>query len=321
MSGIKIGIAAFLFKKFVYYMKSISGEPLFWVILIGLVVLGILGYILEKAGKKNKQKGSSQERLEHTKPKIVRSDSRRKKDYQQVQRDIRSRVQNAAYLDIETTSLNPDCREITVIGLCLDDGYKFEMIQLCGDEISATKLAEIIKKVKVLYTYNGTRFDIPYIKTKLGVDLTRYCKHRDLMHECQQRNLYGGFKEIEKKLGIKRKLKGVGGTIAVQLWRNYELYGDLNSLSKLLEYNREDVLNLRTLREKLGFERKSKPIQKQMERHQSNKEILEFSRKSKEKVKADFSQRILCSDGNCVGFINNQGVCSICEKPYTGELV
>jgi hypothetical protein len=319
--GLFVKIMKEFFPKILPYIKQMIREPLFWIILIGLVVLAIIGYISEKVEKENKQKDSNQERLKHTKPEVIRSEHRSEEGYQQVQRHIRCRVQHVAYLDIETTSLNPDSGEITVIGLCLDDGYKFEMIQLCGDEISAPKLTEIIKKAKVLYTYNGTRFDLPYIKSKLGVDLTRYCKHRDLMHECQQRNLYGGFKEIEKKLGIKRKLKGVDGTIAVKLWRNYELYGDRNSLSKLLEYNREDVLNLRTLRGKLGFKRKSKSMQKQIERHQFNKEILEFSQKSKEKVKADFSQRILCSDGNCVGVINNQGVCSICGKPYTGELV
>ena len=30
----------------------------------------------------------------------------------------------------------------------------------------------------------------------------------------------------------------------------------------------------------------------------------------------DFSQRILCSDGNCIGVINEQGVCSVCGKPF-----
>ena len=29
------------------------------------------------------------------------------------------------------------------------------------------------------------------------------------------------------------------------------------------------------------------------------------------------SQRILCSDGNCVGTINEKGICNICGKPYS----
>jgi hypothetical protein len=29
----------------------------------------------------------------------------------------------------------------------------------------------------------------------------------------------------------------------------------------------------------------------------------------------DFSDRKLCSDGNCIGTINEKGVCNICGKP------
>jgi len=33
----------------------------------------------------------------------------------------------------------------------------------------------------------------------------------------------------------------------------------------------------------------------------------------------DFSTRILCSDGACIGVINEQGVCKVCGKPYRPE--
>jgi hypothetical protein len=54
----------------------------------------------------------------------------------------------------------------------------------------------------------------------------------------------------------------------------------------------------------------------------NDKEGLRFSpktKKSKKEVEIDFSQRILCRDGNCIGIINEQGVCNTCGKPYTGE--
>ncbi len=38
-----------------------------------------------------------------------------------------------------------------------------------------------------------------------------------------------------------------------------------------------------------------------------------------EEEENDFSKRILCSDGNCIGVVNEQGVCKVCGKPYTGE--
>jgi predicted amidophosphoribosyltransferase len=36
----------------------------------------------------------------------------------------------------------------------------------------------------------------------------------------------------------------------------------------------------------------------------------------REKVEIDFSERIPCSDGNCIGTINEKGVCNLCGKPY-----
>jgi len=45
--------------------------------------------------------------------------------------------------------------------------------------------------------------------------------------------------------------------------------------------------------------------------------ILEdFEDKREKEVEIDFSQRVPCSDGNCIGVINEQGVCNTCGKPY-----
>jgi len=44
------------------------------------------------------------------------------------------------------------------------------------------------------------------------------------------------------------------------------------------------------------------------------------SLKKIEEGKVDFSQRVLCSDGSCIGIINEKGVCGVCGKPYAGEL-
>lgn len=156
-----------------------------------------------------------------------------------------------AYLDIETTSLSPHTGDLTVIGLYLESGRRHRLIQLVGDEISAAKLVEIFDGVNALYTYNGSRFDLPYIQAKLGVDLTKHCLHHDLMYDCWLRNLYGGLKEVERQLGIDRETAGIDGRMAVQLWWSYRFYGDEKFLKALLEYNREDVLNLKALRQKL----------------------------------------------------------------------
>ena len=33
----------------------------------------------------------------------------------------------------------------------------------------------------------------------------------------------------------------------------------------------------------------------------------------------DFSKRVLCSDGTCIGVINEEGTCKVCGKPYTPD--
>jgi hypothetical protein len=36
---------------------------------------------------------------------------------------------------------------------------------------------------------------------------------------------------------------------------------------------------------------------------------------------SDLSERKLCKDGNCVGTINETGICNVCGKPYGEESI
>ncbi len=156
-----------------------------------------------------------------------------------------------AYLDIETTGLSSSRDEITVVGIHLDNGVDTNCIQLVGIEITANEILDTIKGVRVIYTYNGSRFDLPFIYTKLGINLARDFNHRDLMYDCWKCNLYGGLKAVEKQLRIERKLTEVNGYEAVRLWWRYVESFDLGALNTLLEYNKEDVISLKTLKELL----------------------------------------------------------------------
>ena len=157
-----------------------------------------------------------------------------------------------AYLDIETTGLSLyDC-ELTVIGIGLEEGTEVQIIQLIEDDLYEQRLMKVLECADEIYTYNGSRFDLPFIRTQLGVDLSRCFKHRDLMYDCWRYDLKGGLKVVERKLGIERQLKGVDGYVAVQLWWDYVNNGNPDSLQTLLAYNAEDVVNLQEVRRKLG---------------------------------------------------------------------
>ncbi len=155
-----------------------------------------------------------------------------------------------AYLDIETTGLSSYCR-ITVVGIYLANGAEDRFVQFVGDGIRAEKLLDCLDGVTTVYTYNGTGFDLRLIKQHLGVDLARQFPHRDLMFDCWRQDLRGGLKAVERQLGVPRRLKDVDGYQAVLLWYRYQRHGDYNALAKLLAYNKEDVLNLKVVKEKL----------------------------------------------------------------------
>ena len=157
-----------------------------------------------------------------------------------------------AYLDIETTGLSPEYSQITVIGIHLVEAGNERFVQLVGNDITSESLLKALEGVETIHTYNGSRFDLPFIQARLGVDLTKDYAHCDLMYNCWQNNLYGGLKRVEQTLGIPRKLTEINGLEAVRLWWRYVNDYDEDALKTLCEYNREDVVNLKALKEKVG---------------------------------------------------------------------
>jgi uncharacterized protein YprB with RNaseH-like and TPR domain len=158
------------------------------------------------------------------------------------------------YLDIETTGISPKTCQVTVVGLALERDRTLEVLQLVGSGITEARLRAALRGVDRIYTYNGRRFDLPFLRKHLGVDLEKSFVHRDLMYDCWAQKLKGGLKKVEEKLGIVRAAQGIDGWMAVQLWWDYINRSDQNALRTLLAYNREDVINLKTLRTKLGVQ-------------------------------------------------------------------
>lgn len=156
-----------------------------------------------------------------------------------------------AYLDIETTGLSLSDCNITVIGIHICNSNSSRFTQLVGKDITKQSILETLQGVNILYTYNGSRFDLPFIHNRLGVNLAKVFTHIDLMYHCWRKNLYGGLKSVERQLGIERRLLGIDGYEAIKLWWRYVDSFDQEALDTLLQYNKEDVVNLRSLKDKL----------------------------------------------------------------------
>lgn len=163
-----------------------------------------------------------------------------------------SRKYKEAYLDIETTGLSPMDAEIMIVGVYLVGDGDGKVIQMSGEEVNKKELLKVLRGVETIYTYNGSRFDIPFIKYSIGIDIEEEFRHIDLMYACWRRSLYGGLKAVEVQLGIPRSIRGTSGYDAIRLWREYISNQNTEALAKLLASNREDITNLKRLRDKIA---------------------------------------------------------------------
>lgn len=147
------------------------------------------------------------------------------------------------YLDIETTGLSPLTDYATVIGIF--DG-KTSSSFVHG--INMDEFGERIKEYDLVVTFNGSLFDLPFIRKKMP-QVTLPKLHIDLRFLFQNLGIYGGLKKIEEKFGYIRTgdLAGLTGYDAVKLWRAYKSKNDKNALDKLIRYNIADISNLEKL--------------------------------------------------------------------------
>ena len=104
-----------------------------------------------------------------------------------------------------------------------------------------------IKQYSLIVTFNGKRFDLPFIRRTLG-RFPEYQAHIDLLYPLRKLGYRGGLKSIEVQLGLEREgaLKEANGFLAVLLWAEYQR-GNKAALDTLVRYNLEDVVNLQHL--------------------------------------------------------------------------
>jgi hypothetical protein len=151
--------------------------------------------------------------------------------------------EDVCYLDIETTGYYGD---ITVLGLY--DGYNTKTF-VKGESLFKDRIEEELSRYKMFITFNGASFDLPVIRRQFNIDFN--VPHIDLRFAAKKIGLSGGLKKIEQEIGINRaeEVQGVTGEDAVMLWRQYRATGEKKYLDLLVQYNEEDIVNLKQLSE------------------------------------------------------------------------
>lgn len=152
--------------------------------------------------------------------------------------------ERALYVDIETLGLDTQRDCITVVGAF--DGERVHSF-VAGQNMD--EAADLLSAHPLWVTFNGALFDVPMIRRNLA-GLRENRVHIDLRFLLKPLGFTGGLKAIERAFGMARpaRTQNLDGWDAVRLWREY-MDGRDESLDILLEYNAEDVRNLKPLME------------------------------------------------------------------------
>lgn len=152
--------------------------------------------------------------------------------------------EEAVFLDIETTGMSPQ-DDVTVVGL-YDGNDTKTMVR--GINLNHRALKDELSKYKLIVTFNGATFDLPFLQKRYP-KLLPQIPHVDLRTITGRLGYFGGLKAIEKEFGIMRRqlVERMHGGDAVTLWRMYYGSGDDHYLKLLVEYNEEDIINLKKI--------------------------------------------------------------------------
>jgi uncharacterized protein len=152
--------------------------------------------------------------------------------------------EEAVFLDIETTGLGSH-DDVTVVGLY--DG-KDTKTMIRGINLNHHALREELSKYKLIVTFNGATFDLPFLQKRYPKLIPRI-PHVDLRTITGRLGYGGGLKVIEKEFGVSRRelVERMHGGDAALLWRMYYGSGDDHYLKLLVEYNEEDIINLKKI--------------------------------------------------------------------------
>ncbi|HEX9277590.1 MAG TPA: ribonuclease H-like domain-containing protein [Casimicrobiaceae bacterium] len=144
------------------------------------------------------------------------------------------------FLDIETTGLSRYYDYITLVGVSQGKSY-YVHLRGCNPQ----PLIEAINSAKVVVTFNGSLFDLPFVRQEFA-EVRIPLVHVDLRFLARRAGLSGGQKEIEERLSIKRpaQVSNVRGDSAPALWHRFRR-GDEEALRRLMLYNYSDVLGMK----------------------------------------------------------------------------
>jgi uncharacterized protein len=156
----------------------------------------------------------------------------------------------AICIDVEATYWDGP---ISVIGIYRPKEGEIEYHSFIrGVNLTPGNLKKMLTGCKLLITFNGTNYDVPEIEKQFPGVLPKNVPAIDLYLLARRLELDTNLKVLERTLGISR-LESVENKrkISTKMWNRYEKKKDQKALNMLIEYNRQDTINLYPLAEKI----------------------------------------------------------------------
>jgi len=170
-----------------------------------------------------------------------------------------------AYLDTETTGLSGGAgTQVFAVAICRPCPAGLELVQFfladpAGEPALLALVGEELERAEALATYNGSRFDLPLLRTRwvmarmpgelplpAHADLLTLTRSllRQRLESCTLRVVE------EHVLGFERE-RDLAGALVPQVYFSYLRHGWSPMLPMALEHNRQDVVSLYHLHQRL----------------------------------------------------------------------
>ncbi len=182
--------------------------------------------------------------------------------------DMARRIRDGevCFLDIETTGLVPSTY-VFLCGLLFMEGTELVVEQPFARDYSEERgmllyLREVMERYSMVVTYNGTNFDIPFVKTRMAVariDDAAAFQHVDLLEPA--RKVFSDTLVNCKLETVERHLRGFGRSGDIpsdeipDAYHEFVRTGNARDIGKILYHNRMDLLAMVYLVNHLAHDR------------------------------------------------------------------
>jgi uncharacterized protein YprB with RNaseH-like and TPR domain len=158
------------------------------------------------------------------------------------------------YLDIETTGLGGV--PLFLVGLMYTSGGRLVIDQLFARDYTEESailrfLKDLLQGFEVLVTFNGIRFDMPFIKERMafsGIDFSPTQRHVDLLpiarRIVKERTPNHKLQTLEVYLLCRKRIGDVSGSEIPDVYHEFVRTGDAGGVKGVFHHNRLDLLTM-----------------------------------------------------------------------------